>query len=190
MSLEFRIAKSEEELEKVYRLRYESYVQENYFKPTDFPDMQEKDRFDSVAINFYAYNKSICKMVGAIRLIPYTRLGLPLEEIYDISSFTSNGKRIAEVSRRITLEGHVKANFGLVQTVFQYSSKHQISDFLFIVNPKDIPQYEKLGARMFDDIRFYEKVSNWAVPFHLDISKCKPPYDSLIYGQNPAIIID
>ena len=187
MELEVRIARALDELEEIYHLRYQIYSQVGYIKKEDYPDEKETDEFDEFSTHFYAFNLIEKRIVGAIRLIKDTGK-LPIEDIYDISFLRKQNKKIVEVSRRVTLPNRIKANFGLLQIIFQYAGKNNITNFICSINPKDIDFYLKLGFNQFGSLKHYDKMRMPALGMHLEIAKLKPPYSYTLYKPSKDII--
>ena len=103
MSFKVIRASDENELKRVYRLRYKVYCEEWGFEdPEKYHDRQETDEFDKNAVHFAAID-DLGKTVGTIRLILFSPDGFPIEKCCDINS---SGKELrveyaAEISRLI-----------------------------------------------------------------------------------------
>jgi N-acyl-L-homoserine lactone synthetase len=189
MVLEFRIARAPDELEEIYKLRFQIYSSVGYIKKEDYPDEKEKDEFDEFSDHFYAYSTEENKIIGAIRLI--NDLGrVPIDELYNISFLRNQHKKIVEVSRRITMPNRIKANLGLLQIICQYARKNNITDFICSVNPNDKDFYDKIGFVQFGELKYYEKVKNSALGMHLDLNKMNSPYNKLFFKPSRNIILD
>jgi len=121
-NLQFRIAKTEQELWEVFHLRYLGYLDSSYLDPTYFPDKIEKDKWDDIAINFLAQDLDTKKYLGCVRLIPDSKRGLPIEERINIDDFRSPEKKIWEHSRWVSWpKGQPDVNWGLFKATVQYS---------------------------------------------------------------------
>ena len=99
--LSFRRVVTPEDLEKVFRLRYQVYVVERGFeRPEDHPAGIERDPFDEVAVHVLCEHRDGIP-VGTARLIPPTPLGFPLEEHcrLDVDPTTLPRDRLGEISR-------------------------------------------------------------------------------------------
>lgn len=188
MELEVRIARALNELEEIYKLRYQIYSQVGYIKKEDYPDEKETDKWDKFSEHFYVWSANEKKIVGAIRLIFDSEYGFPIGELYDIS-FLKN-KRFVEVSRRVTLPNRVKANLCLLQIICQYARKNGVTDFICSANPQDIGFYDKIGFVQFGSLQHYSKVNNPAIGMVLELDKMNEPYKALFFRPSKNILLD
>ena len=82
----FTQAQSNQDLDEVFRLRYQIYCLERGFEEgANHPDRRETDEFDAHSIHFLARDESGVA-VGTSRLVKDSALGLPLESQWNISS--------------------------------------------------------------------------------------------------------
>lgn len=106
----FRFIRAEDKelKEKIFRLRYETYVEEFGFeKVTDHPHGLETDIYDPESIHFACLDGQD-HVVGTIRLIMHSEKGFPIEDT--IKDFPDEKKpppdKIAEVSRLAVSKGY------------------------------------------------------------------------------------
>ncbi|MBL0058503.1 MAG: GNAT family N-acetyltransferase [Elusimicrobia bacterium] len=97
----FTVATTEDLLEKVYGLRYQSYVKDYRFAPeADFPDGRHTDRYDPGSIHAVALD-SEGNAVGTVRLVLNSPLGFQClgaaSEEHQVKLASS--KKVAELSR-------------------------------------------------------------------------------------------
>lgn len=113
--VEFRIARSEEDLDKVFRIRFEVFAGEGYLDPSKYPDGREKDEFDDLptTTNFLALDGD--RGIGTVRLLEPNQtiaeregldLGVSIENLFDLSYYKKNGIKIAEIPRSSLLRGY------------------------------------------------------------------------------------
>ncbi|MFH0764072.1 MAG: PEP-CTERM/exosortase system-associated acyltransferase [Candidatus Omnitrophota bacterium] len=102
--LVFKHADSSDELNAVYRLRYEVYCNESHFlDPQQYPDGMESDKYDPHSIHFAVSDQY--GMIGAVRLVLDSPNGFPFEEHcrgklhIDIKDFSRN--QAVEISRLV-----------------------------------------------------------------------------------------
>jgi len=99
---EFRRITSPEEMEEVYRLRFQVYCNEcRFIKAEDYPDGRETDEFDKHSAHFGGYDKDGL-LVGAVRLILPACGKFPIEEhceTLEIDPEKVTPRKSAEVSR-------------------------------------------------------------------------------------------
>jgi N-acyl-L-homoserine lactone synthetase len=98
--LTFHKVATEEDLERVYRLRYHIYCLEKGYEPEDkYPDGIEMDEYDAYSIHFVA--KILGNAIGTARLIINNPLGFPAEKYCkaDMASFSIKKEQTVEISR-------------------------------------------------------------------------------------------
>jgi len=113
MSLEFRIAKTEEEKNLAYKIRYKVFCEElRYLDEHLLLNKLEKDEFDDLetTIHFIALKDSI--PIATVRLLtPNNEMtkkqgyfGLSIEKYFDLSFYKGNNIKVAEISRSSVIE--------------------------------------------------------------------------------------
>src|SRR3989338_2855251 len=154
-NLAFRIAKTNEELEAVFHLRYLGYTKTiDLIDPKKFPDQQERDKFDDIAINFIAQDLSSGGYVGCVRVVPDTSMGLPLEEEASLQHFRSPDKRIMEHSRMVSWPPRKpEVNFGLFAATAQYSVKQGLTHWVGMGMTHMKSHYESRGFYQIEPFR-------------------------------------
>ena len=100
MEYYFKVADSEYELEKAFRLRYKVYCEEKkWLKKEDYPDGIEKDRYDKKAVHVIAFDEEF-ELVGNMRIIQqkdYRKL--PFEDHPSLEGIKTNVPGLVELSR-------------------------------------------------------------------------------------------
>jgi N-acyl-L-homoserine lactone synthetase len=82
--LRFDVVSGEDELEAVYRLRYEVVVERGWAPPAAMPKGIERDRYDDLAVQIAAWDGG--KLAAAQRLVfPQDGLPLPTEEAFALT---------------------------------------------------------------------------------------------------------
>lgn len=77
------VAGTVSEREAVYRLRYETVIEQGWARPEDYPDGLERDAHDDEAIHLVAWDGSA--LAGTARMVlPSPNRDLPLEAAYEI----------------------------------------------------------------------------------------------------------
>jgi len=110
MSFEVIRVSDENELKKVYRLRYKVYCEEwGFEKPEKYPGRLETDEYDKHAVHFAALDET-GRTVGTVRLILFSPDGFPLEKCCDIdnSGEEVRGENTAEISRLVISRAYRK----------------------------------------------------------------------------------
>lgn len=97
------IPDSEEELIKMFKLRYEIYSQKNYIDPDQFPDRLEKDEYDKNNKTVYFIASINDDIIGTLRIIKDyplpTQLYFKFQEPEQIKNI--NKENLAEIGRLI-----------------------------------------------------------------------------------------
>ena len=98
----FELVESKQELEELYRLRYQVYCNEcNFLKEEDYPESKESDKYDPYSLHFVARDSH--GPIGTARLIMDNPNGFPIETHYrgslDFDIKSANHKQVAEISR-------------------------------------------------------------------------------------------
>lgn len=108
MSIEVKIATSEEELNQGYHIRYKVFIEELQFALKEgYPDKLEKDEYDFLDTTVHFIAKVDEEAVGTARLIKPNRemtennqiFGLPMEDLFDLSRYKKMEFTPLEVSR-------------------------------------------------------------------------------------------
>ncbi len=108
MSIEVKIATSEEELNQGYHIRYKVFIEElQFLKKEEYPDELEKDEYDFLDTTVHFIAKIDEKPVGTARLIKTNNemiknnkiFGLPMEDLFDLSRYKEMEFAPLEVSR-------------------------------------------------------------------------------------------
>lgn len=99
-SFSIKIAKTKEDLDKVFKIRYNVYCQEFGFEDLN-DDLLEIDKFDNVSLHCLIIHNETNIPAGCARLIPGEFIQLPIEhecnDLQLISNFNRNS--ICEISR-------------------------------------------------------------------------------------------
>src|SRR5438034_4927126 len=81
--IRFEVAKSPDELEAVYRLRYREVIERGWAEPNDFPDGLEQDIYDERAIQIAGWHGEA--LAATIRVVmPNPNHLLPTESAFDL----------------------------------------------------------------------------------------------------------
>ena len=146
--VEVKIAQTPREKEESYIIRWQIYSQEGYIDPKDYPDRKLVDKYDVVAINFLA--KKNGKILGTVRLIPYSSLGFPTLNAFNITNFPAALEKTAEISKLcIKKEYRDKIiTFGLLGEAFLYSINKGIKYWIFGIPEKLKRHFEKVGIKI------------------------------------------
>lgn len=191
-NLIFSIAKTKECLGEVYKVINKVYRQEGFILE-DEEDMFP-DKYYEFSTIFYAMNKNSGRIVAGLRSVNDV-IGLPLEEVFDISNIKSEiisrGGRYVEGGTRVAdPRPNPNASFGMMAIWHQYLVKENISDSLVSIRPFDRKFFEKLGFRVIGEKKFYEKVHRDAYLMHAETEKWLQPYRDAFLQADDNIILD
>ncbi|HXH81552.1 MAG TPA: hypothetical protein VNN07_01340, partial [Candidatus Tectomicrobia bacterium] len=105
--------------------------------------------------------------IGTVTLIPDSRLGLPIEELYgdEIAAFRAEGRRLAEVGGLAMAATHrgqgLPILLGLMRSVVLYAAEvARFDDLVVTLNPRHVDFYQRyLHFEQFGDLKSYERVN-------------------------------
>ena len=140
-------ASSEKELEKVYNFRWKIYSQEEYINPDNYPDKLLKDKYDSVSVSFLALKNQ--RIIGTLRLVPFSPLGLPTENAFNFSHFKLIPEKTAEISKLcVSKDWRGKGiALALIEKAYLYSKEKGICYWLVGIPPALKDYFEKFGIK-------------------------------------------
>jgi hypothetical protein len=126
--IEIKEAKTKEELEQVFHLRWEIYGEEDYIDPDDYPNQRLTDKYDGYSVSFLALKDG--EPMGTVRIIQHSNLGTPVENSFNILKFpfVFSRKDTAELSKLCIKKKFRKGviSLGLLKKAFEHSEKREI----------------------------------------------------------------
>lgn len=149
--LVFRRTEDQEELEAIYRLRYEVYCVEKSFLPAEnFPDGTEKDELDEHSVHFVAYEDNCHKeLMGYFRLILPNHHGFPVESHFELLEPIANHDTSVELSRLVvepsarSIGHHIL--MGLSKQVYLYNREYRVSNCYAVLENPLLRMVQRLG---------------------------------------------
>ncbi len=151
----FRDARTSEEYQQLYALRYQAFCIENtWIAPENCTDEQEKDCYDPFSKHFIAIDDD-GDLIGSIRLILSDRLPsswvLPINNHPSINGLDVKRSRCAEISRLVVDKKGRRGDvaLGLYRIMYQYSRDHQIDYWYIVVDEVFLKMLQKLGFPFF-----------------------------------------
>lgn len=184
-SIEYRVARSKQELEKAYFLVYKEYLKKGYVKESEtqlkytlFNAIPDTTTFVTVLEN---------EIFATATLIPDSPLGLPMDEIYnkELNQFRQEHKKICEISMLASDTGLFQDGvsmmlnskkmffiFYLFKTLFDYAIEYMHLDCICItINPKHNLTYDFLLFKTMGEVKTYENANGApAVAKYLDLN--------------------
>lgn len=125
----FKLVESDKELASALGLRRAVYCEEyHHLDAEDYPDGQERDRWDGSSVHFVALIDD--EVIATVRLIRDSKLGFQTEQYVNLPRGVSREK-IAEVSR-LTLKKDFRGHgdhiiLGLSKLMYRYSRECRIT---------------------------------------------------------------
>lgn len=157
--MELGIAETAEERERVYRMRYETVVEQGWGKPEDFPDGLEKEPIDDEALHIVCHDRG--RLAGTVRMVlPSPPRLLPLEEAYEmrIEPFGEvvDGGRLV-IAHDYRGEPRHQVLLGLFGAFWLEARKHGFERIAAVAPRKVIGLYEDLGfdVTVLGEPRYY-----------------------------------
>lgn len=179
MAINIKIAASARELDDVYRLRYDVYVEDDKkFNPESFPDGRMVDRFDAMSnvANIIAYNGAT--PIATLRLNKSSEVGLPSDDLYDFSLFREKvqeelqGEGVIVSCGMLCVHRSWRRKREVIFAVFKmavgigfhWSTTHGIAT----VSKESVSLYGRIGYEPISEPIWIEKVGNHIVPMVAD----------------------
>ena len=185
----FTSAETQEDLEKVLRLRYQVYCLELGVEPKNDRGLQE-DIHDECAIHFLALDKDD-RPIGTLRAIPNNPKGFPMEADFPLTEYMrANGiSRAVEggrfiIHRDIPREERAAVGFGLIKGLIDYCGETGINDIFTTTQLRIVKRFEMTGFRQIGEP--FEYPGRWSsvlwAPMHCDIREAYEKYSGNVHG--------
>jgi N-acyl-L-homoserine lactone synthetase len=167
-----RVAARRDELEAIYRLRYEAYLRKGYIPPN--PSGKKNDEWDELAttIQFAAVEEG--KVLGAVRLVLDSHEGLPMERVFprEVADLRAQGRKVAEASTLVVDRCHDepgrKTWLSLCEAVWQEAEARGVDDLCIAVTRNHLKLYKRLLFELIGAGKHYEALNGvFAYPLRL-----------------------
>ena len=132
--------------ERMYRFRYEMYVQElQWFRREDYPKGVVRDHFDDYSHNYAAINNH-GEIEGCIRVTPDSSEGFMLERCHSLNGLRK-GRILAEFCRFVVSPRYYSRHLGplLMKAGYQCAVQQGITHIVLSTRIELKDYYEKLG---------------------------------------------
>ncbi len=153
---EYRMVSGAWEKDELFRVRYQVYCKEKqWLKEDDYPDGREIDEFDAYSVHFLALKDT--SVVGTVRAIFPSKLGLPVINIYGIT-VPEHVIHYVEISRlAVAKEARgIELTMGLLHTLFAWCLEKSITHGYAVVENNLLDflirlgyPFKKLGAKKY-----------------------------------------
>ena len=149
--LQFKRASDPEELEAIYRLRYEVYCLEKAYLPANqFKDGLEKDELDDHSVSFLSMDTDDGReLLGCFRLILPSDHGFPCEHHFVLTERTPDPENTVEMSRLIVASKARKmwryVLMGLSKEIYLFNRENHINYNYAVMDRPLISALQRLG---------------------------------------------
>jgi N-acyl-L-homoserine lactone synthetase len=143
-------ARSADDRESCFRLRYRCIVEQGWAPPSDFPDGMEHDEYDELATQVCAWDGS--ELAGTVRLVfPQHGLVLPIEKEFGVelrpAGEVVDGGRLVVASRHRGEAGH-RVLAALFARCWQLARARGLSRFAAVAPDGIVALYRSQGMRI------------------------------------------
>lgn len=140
-------ADTDAELQKLFHVRWQVYVDSEYIDPRHHPKHEFRDKYDPYSIKFLAIDKNV--PVGTSRLVVDSKLGFPLESYYNVALPEDREKGV-EVSRLAVLSSHRgdkrHVAIALLHSEYEWSKKNRLKYWYMFMPEKLTYAFSDFGA--------------------------------------------
>lgn len=145
--VEIRLAESQDDYEQLFRLLYDSYLEEGFTEQNATGLRVTPYHLLPSTSTFVATYKS--RVIGTMAVIRDNPFGLPMDKVFDLGSFRSRGERLGEISAfAIAREFRGKGGalmFEMIRMMWLHSLiHHRLDQFVIAVNPEREDIYRSL----------------------------------------------
>jgi ubiquinone/menaquinone biosynthesis C-methylase UbiE/N-acyl-L-homoserine lactone synthetase len=179
----FLSAESREDLDKVWRLRYQVYCVELGIEPENDSEI-ERDAYDDYAISFVAVDENE-RAVGAIRFVYNNPIGYPMDTDFSLTNYAkANGiSKAIEIGRfvihkDVSRDAHLTIALGLFKCLYEYCCETGTYDVFAVTKPKIMEKYQMAGVKTLGEPFRHSKplYKGWWVAVHANIIAAREGY--------------
>jgi N-acyl amino acid synthase FeeM len=164
------------ELEEIYKLRYENYLNKGYISENPCGFMS--DEWDELKETIHIVALRYDHIIGAARLIIDSPKGLPMERVFheEITNLKRQERKITEASTLVSIHGNSKSDQGLwlklSKAVWTTVKTLDINDLCIAVTENHLGFYRRLLFEVMGPGKCYKSLNNiTAYPLRLPLSK-------------------
>ncbi|MDE0892992.1 MAG: cyclic nucleotide-binding domain-containing protein [Planctomycetota bacterium] len=185
MSLRIGLARTPLELDAVFRIRHEVFVEEEgLLSPT--PSGRFVDRFDAFpgVANVFATVEG--QVVGSMRFMEYSEAGASPDDYYDFSAFIKEAERPGAHSQLIIRKdyrGLPGLTFSMIAMGYMWCIQRGLTHLTGAANPAVVPLFAKAGWELLGEEFHDEKLGAPVQPITLDLSNLNLPLQDFISKQ-------
>lgn len=149
----FKVAETKSELEGAFRLLYDAYVRVNLQKPND--SKMRVTPYHALDSTTTIVAKIDDKVIGTLSLIRWGALGLPADNLVDLSERSQSGGRLAEVSA-LAIDREYKGQilFHLLKYMYNYCTEYfGVDELIAVIVTK------KMATIFYESILQFQPIS-------------------------------
>jgi ubiquinone/menaquinone biosynthesis C-methylase UbiE/N-acyl-L-homoserine lactone synthetase len=189
----FFSAESSEDLDKVWRLRYQVYCLEMGMEPTNDSGI-ERDVYDDYAIHFLAADEN-GRAVGTLRVIYNNPIGYPMDPDFSLTDYLKvhNISRAIEAGRfaihkDVARSDHFSIALGLFRCLYKYCCDTGTYDVFGVTSPKVLENYQMPGVEILGKPFRHAKplYRGWWVRIRANIAAAREYEEYLRMRRGPA----
>lgn len=193
MQLIVKIARTLEEREQAFRIRYNVFAEElGRLDMHEHKNNKEYDAYDylNATTNFLAFQGNIA--VGTLRLIEDSTFGFIMDNLFDLSELRASGRILAEGSRFAVLKKYrpdKSISLGLIKIFHNYAIHKGLTDVCITSAANNVVKlYERIGYHQIGNPAFYEKFNDYIIPMRIELNKILEPFKTLF--EDPSDYIE
>ena len=181
-----RKANGQDELEAIFRLRYDSYLRKGYISPN--PNGIMVDEWDELSTTTHFVAMENGGLLGAVRLVMDSTKSLPMERVFPevINQLRKQGRKVAEAS---TLVAEVRSDSTrklwviLCKALWEEAEARHIDDLCVTVTQNHLGFYKRLLFEDMGECRHYVSLNGiLAYPLRLRVAEVRGRHKS--HGSN------
>ncbi|MDO9182222.1 MAG: hypothetical protein Q7U04_07425 [Bacteriovorax sp.] len=155
----FKIANTSIELEEAYTVLHDAYVEQTFITP-------QKNGMRIISHYVLPTTTTIIgkideEVIGTLSIIKAGELGVPMDKVFDISTFIEKNQTYAEISS-LAIKKEFRREYGseiffpLLKYMYEYCTEFfHVENLLIVIHPKD--------EAFYNGLMFFEKIPNTGV---------------------------
>ncbi|MCZ8516861.1 GNAT family N-acetyltransferase [Paenibacillus filicis] len=178
------ILQTEEDIEELFRLRYQVFVEEEgNMEPK--PDEQIYDGFDKISMNIAAIIDG--NIVGGLRLTAPSESGIPADEFFDFHRYIPEHPARCGGGSMLCISRKYRRSINLIIALnslfFYWGISTGLTHIYGAANPVREPFFVSKGYRRLSPPFYHEKKKLDCLPVIIDLNEIKEPYLSVVQNH-------
>lgn len=178
-----RKASGQDELEAIFRLRYDSYLRKGYI-PSN-PDGIMLDEWDELSTTTHFVSIENGELIGAVRLVMDSTKGLPMERVFPeaIRLLRKQDRKVAEASTLVVAEVQSGSSHRLwvklCRALWEEAEARHIDDLCVAVTQNHLGFYKRLLFESMGKGRHYKSLNGiLAYPLRVRVAEVRVRHKS------------